>query len=88
MHPFIDSGELDYVSVGEVFIHIREARDLPSMDITGGSDPYVVLKLGQQTVTTKIIYHTVTLIISHVLRLYVCIYIPVLRQDPLESLNI
>jgi hypothetical protein len=30
-------------------VRIVEARDLKALSITGGSDPYVILKLGGQT---------------------------------------
>jgi len=36
-------------------VHVFEARDLEKKDVTGKSDPYVILKVGAQEFKTPVI---------------------------------
>jgi C2 domain len=40
----------------QLSVRVVEARDLMPMDITGKSDPYVVLRFGNQMLKTKYIH--------------------------------
>jgi len=49
----------DKVGIGELYIKVIGARNLPSMDLFT-SDPYIIIKLGSQQVKTKTITKTLT----------------------------
>jgi hypothetical protein len=56
MKPFAPAAEK--VFIGQVFTKIYEGKDLPAMDFTGFSDPYVRIKIGDNEAKTTVMPQT------------------------------